>query len=91
MFFPQELTEAVPGLVAEMQMPGRFVFQVNNKLFCLFVCLNASVLSAIFGTHSWVSGINGMVTEARLFFFLVFLGLHPQHIGVPRLGVESEL
>ena len=69
MFFPQELTEAVPGLVAEMQMPGRFVFQVNNKLFCLFVCLNASVLSAIFGTHSWVSGINGMVTEARLFFF----------------------
>ena len=27
-----------------------------------------------------------------LFFcFFVFLGLHPQHMEVPRLGVESEL
>ena len=25
------------------------------------------------------------------FFFLVFLGPHPRHMGVPRLGVESEL
>ena len=25
------------------------------------------------------------------FFFLVFLGLHPWHIEVPRLGVDSEL
>ena len=25
------------------------------------------------------------------FFFLVFLGLHPWHIEVPRLGVKSEL
>ena len=25
------------------------------------------------------------------FFFLVFLGPHPQHMEVPRLGVESEL
>ena len=24
-------------------------------------------------------------------FFLVFLGPHPQHMEVPRLGVESEL
>ena len=24
-------------------------------------------------------------------FFLVFIGLHPWHIEVPRLGVESEL
>ena len=33
---------------------------------------------------------------ARVFYFLinfffVFLGLHPQHMEVPRLGVESEL
>ena len=26
-----------------------------------------------------------------VFFFLVFLGLYPQHMEVPRLGVESEL
>ena len=26
-----------------------------------------------------------------LFFFLVFLGPHPWHIEVPRLGVQSEL
>ena len=25
------------------------------------------------------------------FFFFFFLGLHPQHMEVPRLGVESEL
>ena len=25
------------------------------------------------------------------FFFFVFLGPHPQHMQVPRLGVESEL
>ena len=25
------------------------------------------------------------------FFFLFFLGLHPRHMEVPRLGVESEL
>ena len=25
------------------------------------------------------------------FFFLVFLGVHSQHMEVPRLGVESEL
>ena len=25
------------------------------------------------------------------FFFLVFLGLYPQHVEVPRLGVKSEL
>ena len=24
-------------------------------------------------------------------FFLVFLGLHPQHMEIPRLGVKSEL
>ena len=24
------------------------------------------------------------------FFFFVFLGLHPGHVEVPRLGVESE-
>ena len=25
------------------------------------------------------------------FFFFVFLGLHPQHMEVPKLGVDSEL
>ena len=25
------------------------------------------------------------------FWLFVFLGLHPQHVAVPRLGVESEL
>ena len=26
-----------------------------------------------------------------LLLLLIFLGLHPQHMGVPRLGIESEL
>ena len=29
--------------------------------------------------------------ELIFFFFFVFLGPHPQHTEVPRLGVESEL
>ena len=27
----------------------------------------------------------------NFFFFFVFLGLHPWHVEVPRLGVQSEL
>ena len=34
---------------------------------------------------TYLAGLNS------LFFFFVFLGLHLQHMGVPRLGVESEL
>ena len=30
-------------------------------------------------------------TLKEKFFFLSFLGLHPQHMELPRLGVESEL
>ena len=26
-----------------------------------------------------------------IYLFFVFLGLHPRHIEVPRLGIESEL
>ena len=29
--------------------------------------------------------------EMDFFFFLVFLGLHPWYMKVPRLGVQSEL
>ena len=33
----------------------------------------------------------GSVSIFFLFLFLFFLGLHPQHMEVPRLGLESEL
>ena len=29
--------------------------------------------------------------DNQYFFFFVFLGLHSQHMEVPRLGIESEL
>ena len=29
--------------------------------------------------------------SSTLFFFLIFLGPHLQHVEVPRLGVQSEL
>ena len=32
-----------------------------------------------------------MYTEIFIFLFLFFLGLHPRHMKVPGLGVESEL
>ena len=31
------------------------------------------------------------LSELSVVFFSVFLGLHPQHTEVPRLGVQSEL
>ena len=31
------------------------------------------------------------IMNIQFFFFLVFLGPYPQHMEVPRLGVESEL
>ena len=33
----------------------------------------------------------GFIYLLFIYLFLVFLGLHPQHREVPRLGVESEL
>ena len=33
----------------------------------------------------------GVYLFIYIFFFLVFLGPHPWHMEVPRLGVESEL
>ena len=46
---------------------------------------------------SFPSGIDfrsEIISEDRLFFYFyvfVFLGLHSQHMQVPRVGVESEL
>ena len=37
-------------------------------------------------------GDKGMsYVDLSFFFFPVFLGLHPQHMEVPRLGVQTEL
>ena len=32
-----------------------------------------------------------VLCEQKFLIFFFFLGLHPQHMEVPRLGVESEL
>ena len=39
----------------------------------------------------WLTPCTTVGTTIILFFFLVFLGLHLQHMEVSRLGVESEL
>ena len=60
--------------------------------FRLLPCLDTSQ-EATEDVRLWVSSLT--LIEATLFlfffFFLVFLGPHPQHMEVPRLGVESEL
>ena len=45
------------------------------------------------GEQSFVLNFNGNASRllVLLFFFGLFLGLHPRHMEVPRLGVESEL
>ena len=47
------------------------------------------------GSVGWLFGNGSLLPpekeEMETFFFLFFLWLHPQHMEVPRLGVESEL
>ena len=40
--------------------------------------------------HNPASGYSGKRIYSQIFCF-VFLGLHPWHVEVPRLGAESEL
>ena len=40
---------------------------------------------------SWISLVEKFLNIFLFFIFFVFLGPHPQHMEVPRLGVESEL
>ena len=32
-----------------------------------------------------------IILNTKLYIYFVFSGLHPQHMEVPRLGIESEL
>ena len=43
------------------------------------------------GKYLAPSGDAAAVRDDDLFFFLVFLGPHPEHMEVSRLEVESEL
>ena len=43
------------------------------------------------GHAGWPSSVTGLLIKRGFFFFLIFLGLHSQHMEVARLGVESEL
>ena len=63
---------------------------MNSDLrgFC-FMCLRARA-----SVHSCIDQVTGsLIHSTQIFFFLsfVFLGLHLQHVEVPRLGVELEL
>ena len=42
-------------------------------------------------TEGIIESLRPMLAVKKKFFFFVFLGPHPQHMEVPRLGVESEL
>ena len=39
--------------------------------------------------NSWISGFKW--SNINIIFFIFFLGLYPQHMEVPRLGVKQEL
>ena len=39
------------------------------------------------GKH-WVKGVRAETIRKTMIFLLFFLGPHPQHMEVPRLGVE---
>ena len=62
---------------------SRFFFPLTAKMIGL---LSPVLALLMFTFWTWVSYV-----KARIFFFFVFLGLHLQHMEVPRLGVELEL
>ena len=43
------------------------------------------------GGYSWDPGSPGAGACLLIFFFFSFLWLHPQHMEVPALGIESQL
>ena len=45
----------------------------------------------VFSSKHKCQNLRELYAEKRLFYFICFLELHPQHMEVPRLGVESEL
>ena len=53
------------------------------KKHMLRVCI---ILKLLFGYQTFF-----FFPSKKNFFFFVFLGPHPRHMEVPRLGVESEL
>ena len=56
----------------------------------LAVCWRNQVVSIVSHSLDFTVGIFGFLFVC-LFVFSVFLGPHPKHMEVPRLGVESEL
>ena len=80
---------------------------LQMALFCPFLWLSSSPLCICttfpFLIHSSASGHLGCFVGVVggwgagglffffFFFFFCFLGLHPRHMKVPRLGVQSEL
>ena len=44
-----------------------------------------------FWLHDKGQNLSGRIFKKKIFFFFCFLGPHPQHMEVPRLGVKSDL
>ena len=49
------------------------------------------ILELIAEINKWYKRVIEINDDAERFFFFFFLGLQPQHMEVPRLGVELEL
>ena len=58
---------------------------------CITEASPISVVRELDPMHSEVISIYLFLAFKFFFFFFRFLGLHPRHVEVPRLGVESEL
>ena len=62
--------------------------------FFFFFCHTTSCESSLAKDQTYTMGSLTRFTTrelSRLFFFFVFLGLHPWHVELPRLEVKSEL
>ena len=77
---------------------GNFLYpilQITYVFFCISVCFPFPLECFSFQLfYSSISLLNFSLLSSILFFyyiFFVFLSPHPQHMEVPRLGVQSEL
>ena len=88
------------GLLAIKHDVGLFEKYLHCKT-AVFCCFKRALLDPLKAEDQPVQntekGALGILVKATLptkmpfFFCCFFLGLHPQHVEVPRLGVESEL
>ena len=87
----QDCIESIDQLGKNGHINNIEVFQPKNtkNTISLFIFSPLSICQCSFQYTSLIHLLSGLSKSISFCFF--FLGLHPRHMEVPRLGVESEI